>query len=381
MSRRSPDSTERPLDDLSAPDQQGSIAERRLLAQRLAGSPFDDATAVVRHLLAVQSQDYPGAKWALAQRLPPTTDAAIDAAFDAGRILRTHVLRPTWHFVDPSDLRWLLALTAPRVHAANAYQYRRLGIDRDVAVRSRAVIASALAGGRSMTRDELAGALEAAGVLGSRLRLGYLISDAELEGVVCSGPRHGKRQTYALLEERVPPSSPRERDESLAELARRYVTGHGPAQAADLAWWSGLTVAEARRALELAAPPLATEVVEGRTFWFHSACPSTIATPSRPTVNLLPNYDELLVAFRDRTDAFDPRLSADARIPQVILGHSVVRDGLVVGSWRRVEADGGVTVEITLRVSLSDAERMALESQARRLEAFLGRPVQLMGLD
>lgn len=334
---------------------------------------------VVRHLLAVQSQDYPNAKWAVAQRLDGADEAGLDHAFDVGEIVRTHVLRPTWHFVASEDLRWLLALTGPRVHQASAYQYRLLEIDRPLASRSRRVIERALRGGVSLTREELGGRLREAGIDGPAGRFGYLIIDAELEGVICSGPRRGRKQTYALLEERLPPAPPRTRDEALAELARRYVGGHGPAQVADLAWWSGLTVADARRALESASPPLIRETVEGRTFWLSPSSPT--ARVENPVIHLLPNYDELLVAFRDRSDAFDPQLPARLRVAQVILGHVVVRDGLVVGSYRRRDNPGPTTLDVDLAVALDKREQSALRGAVERFASFLARPVTAIGLD
>jgi winged helix DNA-binding protein len=327
----------------------------------------------------VQSQDYPNAKWAVAQRLGCATEAELDRAFDAGEIVRTHVMRPTWHFVAPEDLGWLLELTKGRVHQANAYQYRLLEIDRDVTARSRKVIERALRGGVSLTREELRRKLEEDGVLGSGLRLGYLIIDAELEGVVCSGPRHGKRQTYALLEERLPTAPARTRDEALAELGRRYVEGHGPAQAADLAWWSGLTVADARTALESASPPLVRETVGERTFWVSPSAPQ--AAFDSPVVHLLPNYDELLIAFRDRTDHMDPALPSAARVAQVVLAHIVVRDGLVVGGYRRRDERSVTTLSIDRLVELDEAETAGLRAAADAFAAFVGRPVEVTGLD
>lgn len=334
----------------------------------------------MRSLLAVQSQDYPGAKWGVGQRFAGATDTELDRAFDAGEIIRTHVMRPTWHFVAPEDLRWLLALTAPRVHQANGYQYRLLGIDRETTVQSRAVIERAL-DGRALVREELARALEEAGVLGSGLRLGYLIIDAELEGLICSGPRRGKRQTYALVAQRIPPSRPRERDEALAELARRYVEGHGPAQAIDLAWWSGLTVAQARSALELASESLERETIDGRAFWSAPGTMAAVPTFERPRVHLLPNYDELFVAFRDRCDGLDPELPPPARVAAEILNHVIVRNGLAVGGWRRSEVGGTYRIALNLLVSLDSAERRALSDEVARLAGFLGKPVAVTGLD
>jgi hypothetical protein len=289
------------------------------------------------------------------------------------------VLRPTWHFVAPDDLRWLVALTAPRVRQASAFQYRLLEIDRDLATRSRAVIEKALRGGAALTRDELGSCLHDAGIEATGPRLAYLVSDGELDAAICSGPRRGRRQTYSLVEERLPPARPRARDEALAELGRRYVEGHGPAQVADLAWWSGLTVADARISLDSATPPLVRETRDGRTFYASPTEPAASATP--PIMHLLPNYDELLIAFRDRTDAVDPALPPPARVAQVILNHVVVRNGLVVGGYRRRDERTATRVAIDLLVGLGKADRAALRRVIERFAAFLGRPVETVGLD
>lgn len=293
--------------------------------------------------------------------------------------MRTHVLRPTWHFVAPEDLRWLLGLTAPGIRRAIAYQYRVLEIDPPLVERSREVIIRALRGGGALTRDDLGTRLRDAGIEATGLRLAYLVGDAELEAVICSGPRRGKRHTYALVEERLAPAPPRPRDEALAELGRRYVEGHGPAQVADLAWWSGLTVAEARTALESATPPLVLEEAGNRTFWVAPSSPEPRV--ESPVLHLLPNYDELLVAFRDRTDAFDPDLPAALRVAQVILGHVVTRDGLVVGGFRRRDEAASTELDLDLAVPLEENERLALRAAVERFETFVGRPVRAGGLD
>jgi hypothetical protein len=290
------------------------------------------------------------------------------------------VLRPTWHFVAAEDLRWLLALTSPRVHQASAYQYRILGIDPPLAARAVDVFARELEGGRSRTRAELGTALSAAGIDATGLRLGYLVSYAELEAVICSGPRRGRRQTYALVDGRVPPSRPRERDEALAELATRYVRGHGPAQAVDLAWWSGLTLRDARRALEAAGAALASGAIDSRTFWVDPDEPHAPRAATR-IVHLLPNYDELLIAFRDRRDAADPDLPDAARVAETILAHVIVRDGLVIGGWKRRDTPRSTAVELSPLVPLTAADRAALGAAVDRLRAFLGRPVEVTGLD
>ena len=268
------------------------------------------------------------------------------------------------------DLRWLLALTGPRVQRGNVGWYGRHGIDAEAIRRTREVLERELGGGRSLTREELGRALSEAGLASVGPRLAGLMMHLELEGIVCSGPPRGSRQTYALLEEWVGPTPPRSRDDALAELASRYVTGHGPAQAIDLAWWSGLTLGDVRRGLELAGSRLVRERVGDRELWSAASGP---ATPVHGTsVRLLPNWDELLVAFRDRTDAVDPGLPAFARTPVSLLSNVVVRDGLVVGTWRRSWQGDRLRVRTTLHVALDATEQEHLEQAAAELARFLG---------
>ena len=237
-----------------------AIADRRLGSALLADGPRPAAPAdVVRWFGAVQAQDFGPAKWSLGQRLPGTTDAEVQRAFDAGQFLRTHVLRPTWHFVTPDDIRWLLQLTGPRVHAANAYAYRRAGLDDHALAKAHDLLAEALDGGEHRTRKELAGVLGGAGLPTAGFALGYVLMHAELDGLICSGAMRGKHHTYTLLERRVPPAPARDPDEALAKLVTRYFTSHGPATAKDLRWWSSLTLRDIARGVELAGDRLRRE--------------------------------------------------------------------------------------------------------------------------
>ncbi len=245
------------------------IARQRLLNQRLAASPFEKPADVVNWLVAVQSQDYFGAKWALGLRLHDAHDADIDREFNAGSILRTHMLRPTWHFVTPADIRWLLALTAPRVHAANAAMYRKLELDSATLKRGHKALIKALRDGQHLTRDELRAALQTAGIAADNgQRLAYIVMSAELDALICSGPRRGKQFTYALLDERVPPGKTLKREEALAKLAQRYFASHGPATVQDFAKWSGLRSVDAKHGLEAVKDQLQHETLNDEDYWF-----------------------------------------------------------------------------------------------------------------
>jgi hypothetical protein len=353
------------------------LAQQRLLNQRLIGPRFNRPEDVVQWLGAVQSQDYAGAKWALGQRTRGATDAAIDKAFDKGSILRTHVMRPTWHFVMPADIRWMLALTAARVNAAMAYYHRQAEVDAALVKRSTAIFAKALRGGRQLTRAELGKALSQAGISASGVRLGFLIGHAELAAVVCSGPLRGRQHTWALLDERVPESKILTRDEALVELTRRYFTSHGPAQLADFVWWSGLTMADTRRGVELARSDLAQEVIDGRTYWFSPSM--KIARPAdRTQVHLLPNYDEYFIAYKDRSAVADRELFKDeADVMRFLYGYIAIMNGRVVGAWkRRIEKDR-LFVEVRLPIPLDRDGKNALKTAAEQYSAFVGKPMEL----
>jgi Winged helix DNA-binding domain len=351
------------------------VARARLHNQRLSSAGFTKPEHVVSWLGAVQAQDYPGAKWALALRMRRTTDAAIGRAFAAGAILRTHVMRPTWHFVAPADIHWMLALTAPRVRAATAYYDRQLGLDAALVRRSNKAMAAALDGGAQLTRQELRTVLRKAGVAADGgQRLAHLTIHAELDGVICSGALRGKQFTYALLDERAPERRVLPRDEALAELTWRYFTSHGPAQLRDFVWWSGLTMADARAGVEMAGRHLAVEVIGGKKYWF-SASARAIGRLRR-SAYLLPLYDEFLIAYKDRSAALDPALwkPIAGREP---FSAAIVVDGRVVGGWKRTLTERQVTVALDLPVPLKRNDAGLVAAAARRFGTFLGLDVAL----
>lgn len=348
----------------------------RLRHQQLTESKLRKAASVVAALCAMQAQDYIGAKWAIGLRAPGLQDGDVEEALNDGLILRTHVLRPTWHFVVPEDIRWLLALTAPRIHAANAYYYRQSGLDTKVFAKSCAVLHRVLEGGQAMTRLELAEHLKRAHIPAEGIKLAYLMMHAELEGVICSGPRKGKQSTYMLLDDRVPPQKPRQRGQSLVDLATRYFASHGPATARDFAWWSGLPITEAQRAITAVQPRLESTMVDGLTYWNGDSSPSW---PHKgASVYLLPNYDEYLIGYKDRDLVVDPSRAANivARSNGGFAHHLVV-DGRLAGSWSRTLTGNGVLIEIAPYKKLTPAQARAASNAADCYGEFLGLPASL----
>lgn len=353
------------------------IALRRLASQRLVGAPFASPLEVVRQLGAVQSQDYAGGKWGVAQRVAGGVDADVERALTEGSIVRTHVLRPTWHFVAAEDIRWMLALTAPRVRATMATYDRQLGIDDAVFTRSAAVITRELAGGRHLTRAELGKALNREQIdSGVGQRMAHLMMRAELEGLICSGARQGSQSTYALLEERVPPAPAMERDDAMRELAMRYFRTRGPATVHDFSWWSGLRMGDARRAVELTGASLAHEIADGRAYWFADDAPA----PARPGsgAHLLPNYDEYFIGFRDRSALQGRVAAANVHVPaEAFLMNVIVIDGELVGGWRRVVVGGTSIVQLRLVVDLPRRAMSQIHGQVKRYAGFLGVPLEV----
>ncbi len=353
-----------------------TIAHERLQHQRLTANPLDQPAAVVRWLGAVQAQDYAGAKWSIGVRLRAATDDDVERAFDQGDLLRTHLLRPTWHFVVPDDIHWLLALTAPRVHALNAPYYRKTGLDDALYGRVVDVLAAALRDGARLTRDELRAVFDQAGIAtAGALRMSYMLMRAELDGILCSGPRSGKQFTYMLLEARAPQGRRLAREEALAELARRYFLSRGPATVHDFARWSGLTVADARAGLEAVTPDLRHKQVDGQSYWLPAAIEA--AVPSAPQVHLLSIYDEYLSGYKERSAVIDP----DHAARLIALGNDltavVLIDGLVAGVWKRRLDRQQVLVSVTPFRPLGQDEREALALAAERYGAFLRLPAVL----
>jgi hypothetical protein len=358
---------------MSRPD----IAKQRLANQGLVKPALETAREVVTMLGAVQAQDYAGAKWGIAQRTRGLSDAQIDKEIDGGTIIRTHILRPTWHFVAAADIGWMLGLSAPRVHAANAYWYRWLEVDDAVARRSRTVMAKALREGNHLTRSELGEALARAKIqVSDPIRLACIVMRAELDGLICSGTRRGKQFTYTLLEERVAKPARRDRDDALTELARRYFSTRGPATVDDFAWWSGLTKAEARRGVEAAASHLHHESIAGESYWGPLA--AKLTRISSAVTHLLPNYDEYIVGLKDRS-AYGVRLESSGvkERNSALAGNALVINGQIVGTWRRTFVRGSVVVEPKPLIGLSESERRAVGMAARKFGRFLGLPAKM----
>jgi hypothetical protein len=349
------------------------IIQLRLYNQLLTSKKFTSPGEVVSWFGAVQSQDFEGSKWAIGQRIEGSGETMIQQAYDKGEIIRTHVMRPTWHFVLPADIKWLLALTASRVNAACATTFRQVQLDNKIFKTSNAVIEKALQKGNPLTRDELKTALQKKNIRTDDIRMICLLMRAELDGLICSGPKQGKQFTYMLLDERVPDSISFNKDEALAELTKRYFNSHGPATIKDFAWWSGLTITDAKKGVESIRSLLLNERVEDEIFWLYSAL-RTIKTP-KGSIQFLPAFDEYTVAYKNRHILVHP--SSASRSSMEILNPVIVQKGRIIGTWKRTVEKNNVTIKQNPFISLSPSALKSLQPAAKAYAKFIGKKLTL----
>lgn len=354
-----------------------AVLARRLRTQRLASAPLASAAEVVRLLGAVQSQERDQALWSLGLRTRGATYASVLAELDSGAFVRTHVLRPTWHFVPVQDVRWMLALTGPRIERGAAARHRQLGLDDEREVtRLLDRLAVVLAGGPARTRRELAAALDARDWPRPGERLGHLLLIAEVRGVVCSGPTRDGEHTYVLMDDVVPRSDPLDDEEAVRRLVLRFFLGHGPASVKDFVRWSGLTGADTIAALATLGDALAAAEVEGVTLWGDPAAPRATAAGRR--VLLLPTYDELtltypslpfpVVAEHPMTDAPGPYMS------DWWYG-TVLHDGVSIGAWKPSWRKESAAIRTRLSPHCTTGQRLLVADAVASVAAFLGRDV------
>jgi Winged helix DNA-binding domain len=344
------------------------VLRRRLFTQHLVGRKLAEPEDAVRLLAAVQSQEYAHGFWSLGMRTRGATYGNIKAAFDEGRILRTHMLRTTWHFVAPEDIRWILNATSPRVLVAFGNYFRGLGLDERSQRKSGDLVLQLLEGGEHLTRKEIGVALERQGVSTVGERLAYIVMSAELRGLICSGPMRGAQHTYALLDERVPPGLTYDADEALAELAFRFFAGHGPASLKDFTRWASLTVADARTGIAATGDRLDSMEVDGQTLWFDPAAPKPRSTPL--TAHLLPLYDEALLTH---PQLIFPTAPGHPHPPDdVLFVGSVIAGRRNVGTWRRTITGKKLVIATELAPGLDDECRAAVDAAVVQLTEFLG---------
>jgi hypothetical protein len=357
----------------------------RLIAQRIVGGGRSTPGEIVRSMLAMQGQDFPGARWSIGLRGNGITDADVGLAFDAGDIVRTWPMRGTLHVTSAEDVGWMPGLMALRVVRATGRRRAELGITDHDLVRARDAAVAALEGGRWLGRETLLEALAARGVLVDRQRGYHLLAYLAQTGTIVMGPTAGRQQAFVLLEEWVRAPRRLERDEALGELARRFFRSHGPATDRDLARWAGLPLGDVRRGLAVCGSGIERIEIDGTAYHLapevRDAVPDGLPAPTAPVVRLLPGFDEYLLGYADRGAALPPE-HAQAVVPgnNGMYLSTIVADGEVVGTWKRTARAREVVIELApFRHPLPSALRTGLEEAVASYGGFLGMPARLAG--
>lgn len=345
------------------------IAHCRLHSQQLTQQAFREPHEVVSWFGAMQGQNEAAAHRAIGMRLPHADAATITQAIADRTIIRTWALRGTLHILAARDIRWVLALIAPGMRNRYASYHRRLELDETVFAQARRVVTAALRDGR-LTRKELFAALEEHGISTRDLRGTFLLYRLALDGITCHATRDGKQETFTLLDEWAPGTVTLEREEALAELALRYFASHGPATVQDFRWWSGLSAADVQSALDAARPSLRREHIGGRDYWLHRDA----LLPEGPAqgVWLLPDFDEYLVGYKDRSAALRPEDQRRTNSGNGILYPVLVVDGCVEGTWKRTARPKEVTVAVTAFRPQSKIREQDVRQAAGEYARFLG---------
>ena len=351
------------------------IANLRLISQQIAETKFKTAKDLVGWMGAMQAQDYAMVKWAIGVRLSNLTDQAIETAINNGEIIRTHILRPTWHFVSADDIYWMLELTAPQIKASLKSRHQELGLSETVVRKSNRIIEKALRDAKHLIREELIVELGKAKIATDNNRASHLFLRAELDGIICSGATRGGKQTYALLEERVPRTKPLTKEEALANLAKKYFASHCPATLQDFVWWSGLSVSDAKHALETGRSGFISETIASQTYWFANFLP--MPKTYKETVYLLPAFDEFIISYKDRSASLPFENHKKTVSDNGIFRPVIVVNGQVTGIWKRTIKRDKVIVETELFEQPNKTKKILIEKASVQYGGFLEKKTEM----
>jgi len=345
-----------------------NIALQRLQSQKLGYSTFKKPEEVVAWFGGIQAQDYPGAKWAVGQRLKNCTNANMEQALAEKKIVRTWAMRGTLHFVTATDIRWLLELLAPRIIAKNSRRYKELELDEKTLKKGNEVIKKALQGGNHLNRRELLAILEEKGISTEGQRAHYMLQRASLDGIICQETMHSNNNPIFISMDELPKIKTLKRDEALAELALRYFKSHGPATLQDFVWWSGLLTKDAKVGLEAVESSLASETISDKTYWYSPL--KQAVQHNSPTVHLLPSFDEYIVGYKDRSASLEVLHSKKNSIENIMYP-TIAVDGQIIGTWKRRLKNNEIIMDLKPFTVLSTIESHVLESAVRNFGEFM----------
>jgi hypothetical protein len=347
------------------------IPSYRLANQQVVDSSCTTPKELLDIIGAIQAQDYAMARWAIGMRLPGSGEADVMDALDRGDILRTHLMRPTWHIVSAANIRWMLELTAPAIRSSMKSRLRELELSESVLSECNSILEKELSGGKHLTREELMAEMGKAKIATDGNRSSHILMNAELQGLICSGESKSGKLTYALLDERVPEKISLSHEEALSRLAGLYFQSHGPATLTDFIWWSGLTMKGASRALEGVRSSLLSETIGSNTYWM----PQSMAERSskKSGIILLPAFDEYVISYRDRSAVLSDEMHKKAVSENGLFRPVILLDGKAIGLWKRTIKKDKVRIEFEFFQSPSSKMLSQVQKKAREFAKFIDK--------
>lgn len=345
------------------------IALLRMASQKILKTNFHEPQEIVNHLGAMQAQDYTMAKWAIGSRCD-ATEKSIEEAINSGKIIRTHILRPTWHFVSAEDIHWMLDFSGPQVKKIILSAAKKYDLDEKKLKKINASIEKILLNNKSLTREEIIRELgfkkETDQNFSSTLIMGY----AELDGLVCNGNMKGRQITYSLLEEKVPKTKTKlTKEEGLAKLAKRYFESHGPATLPDFTWWSGFPATTAKLAVLSIESELDSVEVDGKKYWFKKGLTCELNAPKK--IHFLPSFDEILISYKTREITIAKEHQANAFTNNGIFWPIIIENEKVIGIWKRSLNKGYTKIETSFFESISQKKKALVFEAIKPFENYL----------
>ncbi|MDU1891027.1 MAG: winged helix DNA-binding domain-containing protein [Dysgonomonas sp.] len=344
------------------------IPTTRLLSQQLVNPSFNNPKDLVSWMGAVQAQDYKMVKWALGLRLGSATIKDVEDSLHSGEIIRTHIMRPTWHLVPAEDLRWMMLLTGKRIKAAHrSYGYHRF-IDDELCNKGNDHIVKILEGNNHLTKQEIGEELIKAGIAADPAHIAHFIMSAEVDGLICSGADKKNKVTYALLDERIPPTKELHKEEALTKIALRYFKSHSPASLNDFVWWSGLLITEAREAIKLIESELIKDKFSNDNLFVHQSYKE--CKEHEDTLHFLPSYDEYIISYKDRTAVLPLEHQPKAFTNYGIFYPIIMHKGKIVGNWKKATKKGGPIIETTFFDKKIKIDKALIKKAEEKYRAF-----------
>lgn len=340
------------------------LIQLRLLNQRLASTEFERPVDVVSHFGAMQSQDYAMAKWAVGMRTQNPSDLAIEACVNSGDIIRTHILRPTWHFVNRKDVRWMMTLSAPYVKKATQYVDAQVGLTDEIFKKIWKKIEIELQLEDNLTKKDLMNRLAKRKIRIEGLMATQVLIRAELEMHVCSGVRHENKVTYSLFDARIPRSEKISKKDSIVKLASLYFNSRGPATIKDFMWWSGLSLSESKFGVSALGKNLKCASLGGLDYLYVE----NAYDQKKKISALLPSYDEYMVSYAEGRN-----IALPANVDKSVLGNGIFKpmvlsDNTIVGTWKKINQEPFLDIQF-----LSDGRHRNINSKIVAFKQYWGK--------